>query len=255
MIIVESLERLNGVSHAFFTRQGGVSAGVYASLNCGPGSNDDIDDVTTNRTRALAGMGLAGACLLTADQIHSSTVITADRPWGKKGAPKADGIVTKIPRIALGVLTADCAPVLFADAEAQVIGAAHAGWRGAKSGILEATVEAMCGLGADAGNIVCAVGPCIGAKSYEVGKEFFAGFMDDDPKNRDHFSAANREDHYLFDLSAYVAKRLLKLGLRSVDKTAADTFADKKRFFSYRRAALSGEENYGRMLSAIALTG
>lgn len=253
MIILETLGRLEGVNHAFFTRRGGVSDGIYASLNCGPGSNDNPDDVKTNRTRALAGLGLTGVGLFTADQVHSATVVVVDGPWGEADAPKADGLVTKAPGIALGVLTADCAPVLLADAETRVVGAAHAGWRGAKSGILEATVKAMCGLGARAENIVGAVGPCIGPKSYEVGKEFIAEFMDDDPENRGHFSVAGRKDHYLFDLSGYVAGRLLRLGLRSVEKAAHDTFADKELFFSYRRAVLGGEDNYGRMLSAIAL--
>jgi len=255
MISLKSLEGLSGVRHAFFTRQGGASKGVYASLNCGPGSGDASANVKANRTRAMAAMGLAGVDLLTANQVHSATVVTVDGPWRESGAPKADGLATKVRGLALGVLTADCAPVLFADAKAGIVGAVHAGWRGAKAGVLEATVKAMIDLGADVEDVSAGIGPCIAQESYEVESGFAAAFMDDDRENRDYLAAAEREGHYLFDLPGYVAGRLKALGVASVETAALDTFADEKLFFSYRRATLKGEGDYGRNLSVVALVG
>lgn len=255
MITLDSLEDLGGVSHAFFTRRGGVSKGIHASLNCGPGSSDKTGNVEANRIRAIAAMGLAGAGLVTVRQVHSAIAVVVDGPWGETGAPKADGLVTKVRGLVLGVLTADCAPVLLADADAGIIGAAHAGWRGAKGGILEATLQAMVDLGADAGNIAAGIGPCIAAPSYEVGEDFSLEFLEDAPENRAFFSASDKEDHYLFDLPGYVAGRLESLGLMSIENVSRDTLAEGENFFSYRRATLNGEDDYGRNLSAIALIG
>jgi hypothetical protein len=243
------------VRHGFFTRQGGVSDGRYASLNCGLGSGDDPDRVAANRARAMAALDLPGAALATAAQVHGTRVITVDAPWPDGARPQADALVTRRPGVALGILTADCAPVLFADAEAGVIGAAHAGWRGAKAGVLEATVAAMAHSGARRERIAAAVGPCIRQASYEVGADFRAAFVADDHGSADLFAPAAREGHFRFDLAGFVARRLQSLPLAGVAIQPYDTFADEAMFFSYRLVTLNGGGDYGRMLSAIALAG
>lgn len=257
MITARSLEKISGVRHAFFTRQGGVSKGVYASLNCSLGSNDDLIKVKANRTRAMAALGFAGAQLLTASQVHSAAVLGIDesrrKSWDKIKGPKADGLATRLPGVVLGVLTADCAPVLFASAKCGVVGAAHAGWRGAKEGILEATVAAMIKLGAEASSISAAIGPCIAHESYEVADGFFASFMAENVENHAYFAASAKPGRYLFNLQGYAAGRLGRLGLASVETSSFDTFTDSDNFFSYRRAVLKGERDYGCALSAIAL--
>ncbi len=253
MLTSASLAALPGVRHGFFTREGGVSAGLYASLNCGLGSGDDIDRVAENRSRALARLGLPADQLATAYQVHSNRAALAETPWPADQRPRADALVTRTAGLALGILTADCAPVLFADREAGVVAAAHAGWRGALDGVLEATLAAMQRLGARAASTLAAVGPAIEQASYEVGPEFPAPFLDQDPANSDFFAAAPRAGHFLFDLKGYVARRLSRAGVGQVESLAADTCADDARFFSYRRACLKGERSYGRLLSAIAL--
>lgn len=240
------------VRHGFFGREGGVSQGRYQSLNCGLGSDDDPRAVRTNRARALAQLGLSAEALVTVHQVHSARALVARRPWADAARPEADGLATDRPGLALGILTADCAPVLFADAEARVIGAAHAGWRGAKAGILEATVGVMLSLGARPSAIDAAVGPCIRQRSYEVGPEFRAAFVADEA-GPDLFTDADRPGHFLFDLTEFIARKLRRLGLRSLTLTPFDTFADAGRFFSYRRVTLNGGGDYGRQLSAIAL--
>lgn len=255
MITADALNRIDRVRHAFFTREGGVSEGAFASLNCGFGSGDDPARVADNRARAMARLALAGGRLVTLYQVHSTEVAFVEKPWPKGQMPHADVAVTATPGVALGVLTADCAPVLMADAAAGVIGAAHAGWRGALDGVIEAAVEAMCRLGADRRRIAAAVGPCIQQRSYEVGPEFHARFVAADPGNADLFVAAKRAGHYLFDLPGLVARRLGAVGISAVEIAADDTCADAARFFSYRRATLEGERDYGRSLSAIALEG
>ena len=242
-----------GISAAFFTREGGVSEGLYAALNCGYGSGDDPEAVRENRRRAMERFDLSPDALVTLYQVHSPTVVEVEQPWRPGGAPKADGMVTAKRGVALGVLTADCAPVLFADAEAGVIGAAHAGWRGAFTGVLEETVAAMTRLGATPGNIRAAIGPCIAQSSYEVGPEFHERFVGADSGNAAFFRASSRRSHHLFDLGGYVTRRLESLGLAEILTTGEDTAADAERYFSYRRATLSGEKDYGRLLSAIAL--
>lgn len=242
-----------GLRHGFFTRQGGVSTGLYSSLNVGGGSRDDRANIIENRARAMAAFDLPGSSLITAYQVHSATALTVAGPWPDAPA-QADGLATDRPGVALGVLTADCAPILFADAEAKVIGAAHAGWRGAVGGIAEATVRAMESLGASRRRISAAVGPCIGVASYEVGPEFPVPFLAADPANERFFRTATRDGHFTFDLAGYVTSRLAALGLGAVETLSFDTCANEERFFSYRRSCLRKESDYGRELSAIVLT-
>jgi YfiH family protein len=252
MISVESLA-VDGIRHRFFTREGGVSGGIFASLNCGFGSADAAENVAENRRRALAALGLPPHRLATCYQVHSAEVVTVEAVWPREESPRADALVTRVPGIALGILTADCAPVLFADAEARVVGAAHAGWRGAVGGVLEATVAAMERLGARVDRLRAAIGPCIGRASYEVGPEFPAPFLAESPENARFFSAGRKPDHPHFDLAGYVASRLHRLGLRRIEMSGGDTAAEPDRLFSYRRSRLQGEPDYGRELSAICL--
>jgi polyphenol oxidase len=245
----------NRIRHGFFTRQGGVSDGIYASLNCGFGSADAPANVTENRGRAMDALGLARHGLVTCYQVHSPEVTVVDQPWTLADRPRADAMVTQRPGIALGILTADCAPVLFADAEAEVIGAAHAGWRGALAGVLDATVEAMAERGASRHRLCAGIGPCIAQASYEVGPEFPAAFLAESPDNAAFFIPAPRAGHFLFDLAGYVAHKLDRLGLARIERSGGDTAAQADRFFSYRRACLGKEPDYGRGLSAIALVG
>ncbi len=251
MLRLATLDRAAGIRHAFFTRAGGVSGDIYASLNCGYGSDDDGDNVTANRGRAMAAMGLAAGALATTYQVHGTTVQVVEDAGSPEDRQEADAMVSRAPGIALGILTADCAPVLFADAGARVIGAAHAGWRGALSGVLEATVAAMERLGAHAGNIVAGVGPCIAQESYEVGPEFRARFVAANAANQAFFDDGGGRDR--FDLEGYVVGRLKRLGVAAVEGLGADTSADRDRFFSYRRSCLDGEPDFGRGLSAIVL--
>jgi purine-nucleoside/S-methyl-5'-thioadenosine phosphorylase / adenosine deaminase len=253
MIQAKTLAGLDGVQHRFFTRRGGVSAGLYSSLNCGYGSGDGPDNVRENRRRAAASFELAETELLTMHQIHSTDVLTvADRRWTSPGAPKADAMVTDRPGLALGVLAADCAPVLLADPCAGVIGAAHAGWKGALAGIVDATIAAMERLGAQRERLQAAIGPCIGRESYEVGPEFPAPFLAQDDANAVFFRAAPRAGHFLFDLTGYLAHRLALAGVVA-SATGHDTLRASDDFFSYRRNTLEGVRDYGRGLSAIAL--
>lgn len=254
MITADALSAAGPLRHAFFTRDGGVSDGLYASLNCGFGSADNPDNVAVNRRRAMDGLGLGGEALVTVYQVHSPRAVAVTAPWPSgETPPEADALVTDRPGIALGVLAADCAPVLFADGEAGVVGAAHAGWRGAQGGVLKATVEAMVGLGAQASCIAAAIGPCIHQPSYEVGAEFRAAFVDGDPATADLFITGARDGHFQFDLPGYVAQRLTGLGLAMVEVVPHDTCADPDRFFSYRRSTRHEEADYGRGLSAIVL--
>lgn len=253
MITDHALSQKDKISHAFFTRGGGVSEGLYASLNCGFGSGDNPDHVAQNRARAMDRLGGHADNLVTLYQIHSATVAVVERVWDPADAPESDAAVTKVPGLALGILTADCAPVLLADARAGVIGAAHAGWKGALDGVVEATAQAMCGLGAECASITAAIGPCIQQASYEVGAEFHTRFLDADAGNGDFFQSAARQGHSMFDLPGFLERRLRALGLAAVTSTAEDTCADEARFFSYRRATHKGEDDYGRGLSAIFL--
>ena len=251
-LTAECLEEVPGIRHGFFTRAGGVSGGIYASLNVGFGSRDATESVRRNRERAMAALGGADA-LNTVYQVHGHDVAVVEEAWEHGSAPRADAMVTARPGIALGILTADCAPVLFADRENQVVGAAHAGWRGAVSGVLAAAVAAMERLGANRRTIHAAVGPAIGQPSYEVGPEFPAPFLAEDGANRRFFRPSRRPGHHMFDLTGYVAARLAALGLGAVGVLERDTCAEEEHFFSYRRATLRQEPDYGRELSAIVI--
>ncbi len=248
-----ALADLSGVQHRFFTRKGGVSAGLYSSLNCGYGSGDSPDNVRENRRRVAEIFGLGEPDLLTLYQIHSAEVLTvAQDRWTSPGAPKADGLVTDRPGVVLGVMAADCAPVLLADGEARVIGAAHAGWKGALAGVVEATIAAMEKLGARRERLKVAIGPCIGRDSYEVGPEFPAPFLAQDEANRAFFKQSPRAGHFIFDLAGYLVQRIARVGVAAT-ATGHDTLRATDDFFSYRRNTLDGVRDYGRGLSAIAL--
>jgi purine-nucleoside/S-methyl-5'-thioadenosine phosphorylase / adenosine deaminase len=242
-----------GIRHAFFTREGGVSHGLFASLNCGLGSGDAPALVAENRRRAAASLGLDADRLATCYQVHSATVALIDETWRGEERPRADALVTRCEDVALGIVTADCAPVLFADRDAGIIGAAHAGWRGALGGVLEATVAAMVGLGAATERIAAGIGPCIGRASYEVGAEFPAPFLAEDAAGAQFFAPAPRQGRFLFDLAGYVARRLERIGIGTVEQSGGDTAAEPDRFYSYRRSRLLKEPDYGRALSAIRL--
>lgn len=239
--------------HGFFSRRGGVSTGIYAALNCGFGSSDDPAAVAENRARAAAAFHLMPEALCTVYQIHSPSVVTVERKWEQGAAPKADAMVTRQPGIALGILTADCVPVLFADAEAKVVGAAHAGWKGALGGVLEATIAGMEALGADRTRIAAALGPSIAQVSYEVGAEFQATFEAAESANKRFFVPSDRDGHWRFDLQAYVTERLARAGVAASREAAIDTYASEDLCFSYRRTTHRRESDYGRLLSAIAL--
>ena len=245
-----SLPRL---AHGFFGRQGGVSEGIYATLNCGPGSGDDRAKVIENRHRAMQALG-ADARLVTLYQIHSAKAVIVTEPWEIAESPQADGLATALPGIALGLLTADCAPVLLADAEAGVIGAAHAGWKGALDGVVESTVAVMARLGAMRGRIAAAIGPCISQASYEVDNEFRALFTQADSASARFFAPDDRPGRFRFDLENYVAARLALAGVVNAEKLGACTYARAGDFYSFRRATHAGEKDYGRDLSAIMLT-
>jgi hypothetical protein len=246
---------MTDIRHAFFTRDGGVSGGVYASLNGGIGSRDDAAHVAENRARMAGALGVAPSRFLTAYQTHSPQVVVAQAPWTGEDRPRADAIVTRMRALAIGVTTADCGPVLLADAEARVIGAAHAGWRGALTGVIEATVDAMERLGAERGRIRAAIGPMIRQSSYEVGPDLIARFAAEDRASHRFFASAPREGHALFDLAGYVEARLALAGVAHIEDLNLCTYADPARFFSYRRATHHAEDDYGRHVNAIALGG
>ncbi|WP_137861602.1 MULTISPECIES: peptidoglycan editing factor PgeF [unclassified Sphingomonas] len=243
---------LAGVAHGFLGRQGGVSTGDMASLNVGLGSRDDPALIAENRRRAVAAV-LPGARLVSVHQVHSADCITVVEPYEDRLRPHADALVTDRRGLILGILTADCAPVLFADAKAGVVGAAHAGWKGAIGGVTDSTVAAMETLGASRDRIVAAIGPCIARASYEVDAGFLARFAEADPDNERFFTEGRREDHWQFDLEAYVAHRLAAAGVRTVEMLGQDTYAQPGHFYSYRRATHRGEPDYGRQISLIGL--
>lgn len=254
MLQAPSLSRLAGIRHAFFTREGGVSDGIYASLNGGVGSDDAPERVAENRARMASALGVTADRFLTAYQIHSPDVVVADRPWPPAQRPRADAVVTRMPKLAVSVSTADCGPVLFADPQARVVGAAHAGWRGAFGGVLEATLDAMERLGARRDRITAALGPMIRQPNYEVGPEMVEAFLRADPDNGRFFVAAERQRH-MFDLPGYIAARLQRAGVTQVEDLGHCTYADETRFYSYRRATHRREPDYGRHVNAIVLTG
>jgi len=252
MISAAALAAAPGIRHAFLTRQGGVSSGLFSSLNCGYGSGDDNANVRANRERAADAIDLGADDLATLYQVHSADVVEVSAPWSQEERPKADALVTRTPGLGLGILTADCVPVLFADPQAGVVGAAHAGWKGALSGVVEATVAAMERLGAARADISAAIGPCIRQASYEVGPELRQAFIDADEASAGFFTASKRDGHFMFDLAGFVARALADAGVKGED-VGIDTYADEERFFSYRRTTHKGEPDYGRGISLIRL--
>lgn len=238
-----------GVAHGFFTREGGVSKGRYAALNCGPGSKDDPAHVAENRRRVALSLGLAVDRLYTPYQVHSARAVTA--PWTRE-RPQADAVVSSRQGVGCSVLTADCAPVLLIDPQARVVAAAHAGWKGALGGVLEDALRLMSNSGAKAERVIAAVGPTIGPASYEVGAEFEATFLDQDPRSAPRFAKAAARDKRRFDLPGYVLDRLARAGVRQAEWIGADTLAEPERLFSHRRATLDGEIETGRLISVIA---
>ena len=242
---------LDGVAHGFLGRTGGVSTGIHAGLNVGIGSDDDAAAVAENRRLASEAV-LPGAALVTLYQTHSADCVTVRSPFEERLRPRADALVTDRPGLALGILTADCAPVLLADKDAGVIGAAHAGWKGAIGGVTDATILAMEAVGAKRDRIAAAIGPCITRASYEVDDAFARRFEAHDPAN-ERFFAEGRDGHFQFDLEAYVAHRLASAGIGRVALLGLDTYADEARFFSFRRATHRGEPGYGRQISVIGL--
>lgn len=242
---------LDGIAHGFFGRRGGVSTGELASLNCGLGSGDDPALIAENRRR-VADAVLPGAALTGVYQVHGNRCVIVDDKSDLTARPEADALATRTPGIILGILTADCVPVLFADREAGIIGAAHAGWKGALAGVTDATLAAMESLGARRPNIAAGIGPCIGRASYEVDDGFVQRFTTDDPAN-ERFFAAGKPGHAMFDIAAYVAARLAAAGVTRIAIGGQDTYAEAENYFSYRRACHKGENSYGRQLSVIGL--
>lgn len=241
---------LDPVTHGFFGRKGGASSGVYAGLNCGVGSFDQHDIVAINRARVAVAMGVEPDHLMGVHQVHSADVVSVDQPSPDR--PRADALVTKTPGIALSVLTADCQPVLFAETQAGVIGAAHAGWQGAVDGVLGATVDAMCNLGAARDNIIAVIGPCISQRAYEVGPEFLERFIDADPDNARYFANGN-DGKYQFDLPGFGLGCLRAAGIKQAEWTRHCTYSDEVRFYSYRRSVHHKEPDYGRLIASITL--
>lgn len=253
MITLNCLNEIHGVRHAFFTREHGVSSGLYAYGNCGPGSADDPQSVTQNRHMAMAFFGRSGDDLVTVRQAHTPDVVVVDAPFSLADAPVADAMVTERPGIVLGILTADCAPVLLSHKKGKVIAAAHAGWKGALGGVLDGTVRVMGEMGVAPEDVIAVVGPCIAQHSYEVGLDFPAPFIAEDSKAAGFFGRSLRADRLMFDLKGYVLYRLMRLGVGHCQALQADTCYEEKRFFSYRRATLRQEPDYGRQLSALVI--
>lgn len=243
-------DELSPLRHGFFTRRGGASSGIFSGLNCGAGSSDQSDVVAINRARAADAIGVSPDHLVSINQVHSPTVIHVDAPLTDK--PKADAMVTATPGLALAILTADCQPVLFADTASGVIGAAHAGWRGALDGVLEATIDAMIELGAQRDKISAVIGPSISQRAYEVGPEFMDKFLDESPENARFFANGNG-DRLQFDLQGFGLDRLRQSGIASASWTRHCTYSDPERFYSYRRSVHEMDADYGRLLSAIRL--
>ena len=249
----ETLKALPGIRHGFFTRAGGVSQGVYASLNCGPGSNDASEHIVENRRRVGRHLSAASDGVVTVYQEHGTTALAVSGPVDRQALPHADAIVSKTPGLVIGVLTADCAPVLFADPEARVVAAAHAGWRGAVHGIIDSAVREMERLGAKRARIAAVVGPCINQEAYEVGPEFEAQFLSIDPASSRFFARSETGGRPHFDLPGFVAERLREAGIGSVARLTLCTYENESLFFSYRRKVHRNEADYGRQISAIVV--
>ncbi|MDF2119127.1 peptidoglycan editing factor PgeF [Roseiarcaceae bacterium H3SJ34-1] len=252
-VVRSRLLETEGIAHAFFTRQGGVSTGIYASLNGGAGSRDDADAVAENKRRMAVQLGVEPQRFLVPYQIHSATSLSVHGPWPEAERPRCDGLVTASKDLALGVTGADCGILLFCDPQAKVVAAAHAGWKGAFDGVLEATLAGMREAGARQEEIRVVLGPTIAAASYEVGPEFVARFRTADSANAKFFAPSARNGHAMFDLPAYIGARLAQAGVKKFENLDLDTYADPERFFSYRRTTHRNEPDYGRLIAAIAL--
>lgn len=252
MITSDILEHPN-IAHGFMTRDGGISDGIYKGLNCGAGSDDDPANVIENKSRAMALLSLPASALRTLYQVHSADVVKVDKKTDFSSPIKADAMVTKTPGIALGILTADCVPILFADTEAAVIGAAHSGWKGSLGNIARHVLTAMEELGASKSNIQVAIGPSIQQPSYEVGPDFPAPFLEQDKELGCFFIPSKKEGHWMFDLTGFVQQRIAAEGITQIERLMSDTYTDPRQFYSYRRMCHLGEADYGRQLSAIAL--
>jgi len=248
-----SLAALPGIRHGFFTRAGGVSEGLYASLNGGIGSRDEPARVAENRARMAQAIGVAADRLVIAYQIHSPNVVVAEAPWTRAEAPRADAVVTRVRGLGIGITTADCGPVLLADAKAGIVGAAHAGWKGALAGVVEAAVAAMEQLGAARARIVAALGPMIRQNNYEVGEDLLVRFVEADVDSKRFFAPAARPGHAMFDLAGFIRARLEHAGIKHVEDIGCCTYADADTFYSFRRATHRAEADYGRHVNAIAL--
>jgi polyphenol oxidase len=253
MIEANALKEIPGLRHGFFTREGGHSRGLFASLNCGYGSGDDRGLVARNRAVVADALGVGRENLLTVYQQHTAEVVAATEPWKPEAAPVADAMVTQEPGIAIGALTADCAPILFAERQGKVIGVAHAGWKGALAGVADAVLLAMEALGAARTDILAVIGPAISADAYEVGPEFHCRFLDADPASAAHFRPSRVLRRHMFDLPGYLAAGLRESGVGAVIDLALCTYCDEKRFFSFRRATHRNESQYGRLMSTIAI--
>ncbi len=252
MITSQHLD-LKGISHGFFTRIGGASEGVFASLNCGLGSGDDVSTVLHNRAQVAESIGVPEANLVSAYQVHSNIAKNVTAPWNADNRPKVDALVTSKPNHALGILTADCGPVLFADAKARVIGAAHAGWKGALTGVTGSAIAEMERQGAKRENIIAVLGPTISQQAYEVGPEFPKPFLEEDKANASFFIPSQNAEHFMFDLPAYLMRKMQSEGLKKVYDLGLCTYTYETQFYSYRRATHRKEKDYGRLISAIAL--
>ena len=249
-----SFTQLAGVRHGFFTRNGGVSSGIFAQLNCGGrDSAESAAVVDENRRRVAETIGIQPECLLSTAQIHSPIVVTVEKPWSFSARPEADAMVSRVPGIGLGVLTADCAPVLFVDPKNRIIGAAHSGWKGAFGGIAQATVDAMERLGAERSEIIASVGPALAQASYQIDDVFYRRFLEADAQNKQFFTPLDATGHGQFDLPGYVHKRLRDVGIRSIEMLLRDTYAEEADFYSFRRSVHRRESDYGRQISVISL--
>ena len=250
-VLAPELAQISGIQHAFFTREGGVSKDIYEGLNAGLGSGDDRNHVVENRNRMANYLAVPNDKIASPFQVHSPDAIVTDHAW-HEDRPKADGVVTNTPGLALGIVTADCGPVLFTDADAGVIGACHAGWKGAVGGVMESTIAQMETLGATSQNITAVLGPCISQKNYEVGPDFPMPFLELDASNERYFIPSTKPDHHMFDLTGYIVDRLAKAGVNS-STVHRCTYAEEDKFYSYRRTTHRGELDYGRQLSTIVL--
>ena len=253
MIQIDELKHPN-IAHGFFGRQGGYSKGIFASLNCGLGSGDDRATVVRNREVVAKAIGGSEPQIVTAYQVHSADAIFVTKPWLHDERPKVDGMVTNVRGLILGTLTADCGPLLFSDKKAGVIGCSHAGWKGALTGITDATVLRMEELGAKRENVVAVLGPTISKTAYEVGPEFFQRFIDASPRNKIYFSESVRREHHMFDLPAFLTDRMKAFGIGTVIDCGLCTYTRDEEYFSYRRATHAQEKDYGRQIAAITLT-